>query len=97
MLEQLRHAEEQGRCLLRGERLSSVQEVDDTRQEGSAFPRRDGRLVEHAGLLNDRRLVIVERYVSVWTRLGSGRDNAQIPPDSSSFLNDMAGEMGLCV
>lgn len=52
MLEQFRHAKEEGRRFLRAERLADVEEVHDLCQEDAAFPRADRRLVEHSGFLD---------------------------------------------
>lgn len=53
VLEELRHAKEEGGCLLGAKRLADVEEVDDLGEENAALPRTDGRLVEDPGFLDD--------------------------------------------
>ena len=65
MLEQLRCPEEQRRRLLRVERLSDIEQVHYAREQGPAFARADGGLIEDAGLLDDGRLVVVVRAEAI--------------------------------
>ena len=58
MLEELCNTEEELGSFLNGEGLTAVEEVDDSGEEGPAFPGRDGRLVENSSLLDDSRLVV---------------------------------------
>lgn len=58
MLKELGNTKEQLSRLLDRERLSTVQKVDDSSEEGAAFARGDGRLVEDSGFLDDGRLVV---------------------------------------
>lgn len=89
MLKQLGNAKEERSSLLRRECLASIEQVDNPCQESSTFPRRNGRLVEDPSLLNDGRLVIVERCNVSFMALLELDADLHIPPDSSSFLNDM--------
>jgi len=58
VLEELCNSEEELGSFLYGEGLTAVEEVDDSGEEGPAFPGRDGRLVEDSSLLDDGGLVV---------------------------------------
>lgn len=53
MLEEFRDAEEECRGFLCAKGLSHIEQVADLGEEDPAFPRADGRLVEHSCLLED--------------------------------------------
>jgi len=53
VLEELGDAKEEGRRLLRAERLADIEEVDDLGEEDAALARADRGLVEDARLLDD--------------------------------------------
>ena len=54
VLKQFRDAKEERRGLLSAKRFTNVQQVDDFGQQDATFSGRDGSLVEHASLLDDR-------------------------------------------
>jgi hypothetical protein len=58
VLKELCDAKEELGRLLDGKRLAAVEEVDDPGEKRATLAGRDGRLVEHARLLNDGRLVV---------------------------------------
>ena len=95
MLEQLCDTKKQGCSFLCGKVLSRIEKIDYPCEESSAFAWRDGRFIEYSGFLDHRRLVIIERWL---VSEHSIQDTVylQIPPDSSSFLNDMASRVSQC-
>ena len=61
MLEQLCRAEKQSGSLLGVEAFANVEKMDDPREQCPAFTWTDWRIVEDAGFLDYRRLVVVVR------------------------------------